>query len=231
MLLDGISALAGSARIEGLDQLHQFAESLGNAVDARDTTTYNHSWEVAEVARMLARALGLSPEQAETVHVAGHLHDIGKIGMPDAILKKPGRLTDEEWRLMKHHPEVGTDIVRPIEAFCSRGGVADMILCHHERFDGKGYPLGLMGEDIPLGARIIAVADTLSALLQDRPYRSGTCFEAAMAEIRRCAGTQFDPIVVIALESISKETVEFFTDKLDGWVFGRKPAVPVCLKT
>lgn len=211
-----IAALVSLCQREGADQLHQFAESLGNAVDARDSTTFNHSWEVAELTRMLAGALGLSPQEAETVHLAGHLHDIGKIGVPDAILMKHGALTDDEWHLMKRHPEVGAAIIRPIEAFASRGGVADMVLFHHERFDGTGYPLGLRGNAIPLGARIIAVADTLSALLQDRPYRRGTDFKTAMTEIRRCAGTQFDPRVVLALGAIVKESVEFFTNRRSG---------------
>lgn len=224
-LCGGITVAAGRVRGNGTDQLHQFAESLGNAVDARDPNTYNHSWEVAEVSRMLAEALGLSPKHAKTVHLAGHLHDIGKIGVPDAILQKQGRLMDDEWRLMKRHPEIGATIIRPVEAFASKGGVADMILYHHERYDGTGYPSALRGEAIPLGARIVAVADTLSALLQDRPYRRGTGFAAAMAEIRRCAGSQLDPKVVLALQSVGAEVDEFFTDRRSG----RNPALPVQL--
>ena len=206
----GIATLASLAEHAGVEQLHQFAESLGHAVDARDSDTFNHSWEVAEVSRMLAQALGLSPQQAETVHLAGHLHDIGKIGVPDAILKKQGRLSDEEWRQMRRHPETGAVIIRPIEAFARKGGIADMVLFHHERFDGAGYPQRLQGEQIPLGARIIAVADTLSALLQNRPYRQGTSFEEALTEIGRCAGSQFDPAVVLALESIRSRVLCYF---------------------
>lgn len=207
-------------------QLHQFAESLGNAVDARDSTTYNHSWEVAELSRMLAEAMELSPEQIETVHLAGHLHDIGKIGVPDAILKKQGRLTADEWLLKKRHPEVGAAILRPIKAFASPGGVADMILFHHERFNGGGYPCGFAGDAIPLGARVIAVVDTLSALLQDRPYRQGTLFEIAMAEIRRCAGSQFDPAVVLALETVAARAADFFAMKGHSREAGRRPLLP-----
>jgi len=197
------------SRDERGDQLHQFAESLGNAVDARDSDTFNHSWEVAELSRLIAEALGLAARQVEIIHLAGHLHDIGKIGIPDTVLKKPGALSSEEWTQMKRHPEIGAEIIRPIEAFASRGGVTEMVLYHHERYDGMGYPQGLKGIAIPLGARIIAVADTLSALLQNRPYRSGTTFEAALAEIRRCAGSQFDPRVVQALESIGDRVREF----------------------
>lgn len=190
--------------------MHQFAESLGNAVDARDSDTFNHSWEVAELSRMIAETLGLSVRQVETIHLAGHLHDIGKIGIPDAVLKKKGKLNDEEWILMKRHPDIGAVIIRPIEAFASRGGVADMILSHHERFDGTGYPRGLKGYLIPLGARIIAAADTLSALLQNRHYRNGTSLEAALIEIRGCSGTQFDPAVVLALQSIKGQLLDYF---------------------
>lgn len=194
-------------------QLHQFAEALGNAVDARDATTFHHSEEVAVVSQLLAGALGQSPDQAAMVHLAGHLHDLGKIGVPDLALKKQGPLNDEERVWMRRHPEIGAAIVRPVEAF-GRHGVADMILCHHERFDGKGYPSGLIGADIPLGARIIAVADTLSALLQDRPYRRKTSFAAAWTEIWRCSGTQFDPMVVLALESVSDQVHGYFSSRL-----------------
>lgn len=205
-----IATLASPPSHTALEQLHQFAESLGNAVDARDSGTFNHSWEVADISRMLAEAVGLSPQEAETVHLAGHLHDIGKIGVPDAVLKKQGKLTQEEWSVMKRHPETGAAIIRPIAAFGRRGGVADIILSHHERFDGNGYPQGLEGNLIPLGARIIAVADTMSALLQDRPYRNGTDFASAMAEIRRCSGTQLDPAIVLALEKVHGRVSSYF---------------------
>lgn len=206
--------------------MHQFAESLGNAVDARDSATFNHSWEVAELSRMIAEAMGLSAMQVETVHVAGHLHDIGKIGTPDTVLKKQGKLSEEEWDLMKRHPDVGAVIIRPIEAFAPAGGVADMVLHHHERFDGKGYPEGLRGREIPLGARIIAVADTLSAMLQNRPYRCGTSFRAAMTEVRRCAGSQFDPAVVAALCRVEQQVLAFIREK--GIGSGRSPERNVC---
>ena len=211
-----IAPLVVLARDERVDQLHQFSESLGNAVDARDSGTFNHSWEVAELSRMIAEALGLPARQVEAVHLAGHLHDIGKIGIPDAILRKVGKLNDEEWSLMKRHPEIGAVIIRPIEAFASRGGVAELVLFHHERFDGTGYPRGLKGYLIPLGARIIAVADTLSALLQNRPYRSGGSLKAALLEIRRCSGTQFDPAIVLALDAIEGQIREFFHDGQTG---------------
>jgi len=177
--------------------VHELAASLGRAIDAKDPHTLTHSEEVAEVARILARSLGLSAAGADIVHVAGHLHDIGKIGVPDAVLCKPGRLTGAEWDRMRAHPAIGAEILAPLS--CLSGlGVVEMVAAHHERFDGGGYPLGLAGRDIPIGARIIAVADSLSAMLQSRPYRPAMTFEAARAEILRCRGTQFDPDVVAA---------------------------------
>lgn len=188
--------------------LHQFAEALGNAVDARDPQLYNHSRDVAETGRILALGIGFSHTGAELIHVAGHLHDIGKIGIPDAVLNKRGVLDENEWNWMKRHPEIGAAIVRPVPVFNDAGGVADIILSHHERYDGSGYPQGLRGKEIPFGARIVAVADTLSALLRDRPYRKGCSFEKALAEIRLCASTQFDPDVVHVLEDKQHEVRE-----------------------
>ncbi len=180
--------------------LHHLAEALGNAVDARDSQLYRHSRDVAEVSCVLAHAMGLSREEIDVIHIAGHLHDIGKIGIPDAVLKKQGPLDGEEWNWIRRHPGIGAEIVRPVPALTGPGGVADIILRHHERFDGKGYPDGLGDGQIPRGARIVAVADTLSALLRNRSYRAGCSFDLACAEIRRCSGTQFDPVVVRVLE-------------------------------
>ncbi len=184
--------------------LHQFAESLGNAIDAKDAHTRSHSEEVALVALILARAMGLSSADADRVHVAGHLHDIGKIGVPDAVLLKAGSLTPEEWEHMRAHPVIGARIVSPVADLADEG-VAAMILHHHERWDGRGYPHGLRGDAIPLGARIIALADSLSAMLQHRPYRPAMLFEQAEAELLRCSGNQFDPAVVRAFVSVRDE--------------------------
>lgn len=184
--------------------LHQFAESLGNAIDAKDQHTSMHSDEVAEVSRALALALGLDRREADIIHVAGHLHDIGKIGVPDSVLQKKGPLTPPEWRAIRNHPEAGAAILQPVAALRELG-VVDMVLHHHERWDGKGYPHGLKGRAIPLGARIITVADALSAMLQDRPYRTALSLDRAYAEIVRCAGTQLDPDVVDAFRAGSAE--------------------------
>jgi len=184
--------------------LHQFAESLGNAIDAKDPNTSRHSDEVAQVAHTIALLMDLSPREADIIHVAGHLHDIGKIGVPDCVLQKSGPLTSSEWKLVRHHSEAGADIIRPVSGL-QRLGVVDMVLFHHEWYDGKGYPHGLKGDAIPLGARIISVADSLSAMMQNRPYREAMSFAAAMEEIEKCSGAQFDPQVVLALKQCAEE--------------------------
>lgn len=178
--------------------LHQMAESLGLAVDAKDPCTCEHSEEVAVISQILALRMGFTPREAEAIHIAGHLHDIGKIGVPDAILQKPGPLTRTEWLVIKRHPEIGAEIVRPVRALSQSGGIADMILHHHESYDGEGYPHGLRGRAIPTGARIIAVADSLSAMIQPRAYKPAMDFEAARSDIVRFSGQRYDPRVVEA---------------------------------
>ena len=154
----GIGACAASTA-------HELAESLGRAVDARDSRLFRHSEVVADLSSMLARAHGLTTLQAQMVHMAGHLHDVGKIGIPDHILRKPGPLSAAEWEIMRRHPAIGAEILRPVRVFCGRPGVCEIVLAHHERFDGGGYPHGLRGAEIPLGARIVAVADAFSAMM------------------------------------------------------------------
>jgi len=187
-----------------MDLVHQLATSLGKAIDAKDPHTMAHSEEVAEAARFLALTMGLSPAMADCIHVAGHLHDIGKIGVPDAVLGKPGSLTSGEWRQMQAHPSIGAEILLPLACF-AQTGIVEMVRAHHERYDGQGYPLGLCGRDIPLGARIINVADSLSAMLQARPYRPAMRFADARQEIERGAGSQFDPQVATAFLDVAWE--------------------------
>ncbi|MGE0086540.1 MAG: HD-GYP domain-containing protein [Desulfococcaceae bacterium] len=181
-----------------ISAIHQFSESLGNAIDAKDPYTERHSMEVAEISRILALSLGLGTETADIIHIAGHLHDIGKIGVPDAIIHKEGALTETETFFIRRHPEIGADILRPVREIAS-SGICEMVLHHHERYDGNGYPFGIKGESVPMGARIIAVADSLSAMTGSRTYRAAKNFDTAMDEIVRCAGTQFDPAIVTAL--------------------------------
>jgi putative nucleotidyltransferase with HDIG domain len=178
---------------------------LSNAVEARDAYTGKHAERVAAYGIEIARAVGLPrPEGAET-QFGFLLHDIGKVAMPDAILFKPGALTAEERALMARHPVVGAEIVDGIE-FLSEA--AKVVRSHHERWDGTGYPDGLQGEEIPLAARVFAVADVLDALTTDRPYRPRIPLAEARTMIVEAAGTQFDPMVVKAFQGIDDATIE-----------------------
>ncbi|HEV7163589.1 MAG TPA: diguanylate cyclase [Solirubrobacteraceae bacterium] len=171
---------------------------LAEAVDLRFSGSARHSETVGRYAAMMARELGLGEQRASRVRLAGLLHDIGKVGIPDTILRKPGKLTDTERRLIQQHPDLGAQILE-------HPSLADVRLwvgAHHERPDGKGYPLGRSGEEIPLEARIIAVADAYEAMTSDRPYRPALSPSAAAVELRRHAGTQFDRLVVDTLLSL-----------------------------
>lgn len=180
--------------------------SLAAAVDAKDSYTRGHSDNVAQYAMMIAQQLGLSSEQRIALEMAAYLHDIGKIGIREEILLKPGRLTDAEYLQMKHHPLIGANILRPV-AF--PWPIAPVVRHHHEHYDGSGYPAGLKGEEIPLLARILTVADAFEAMISDRPYRKGRSVEEASAELMRCRGRHFDPRIVdafvAALESRDTE--------------------------
>ena len=171
------------------------AKNLVRFVDARDTSTANHSEVVAALAEAVGMELALDAEMVDHLRLAGLLHDLGKIGLPDAILKAPRRLTAEEYSIVKRHPEFGHSLldglgIEPVD---------EWVLHHHEHWDGSGYPDGLAGEDIPLGARIILAADAFEAITADRPYRPAQSEQAALAELQRHAGSQFDPVVVEAL--------------------------------
>ncbi len=168
-------------------------ESLVTAVDNEDNSTYRHSQDVTEHALSLAAALGLSGESQRIVRVAGLLHDVGKIGVPGIILRKPGRLTCEEYEVVKQHPLLGGRIIQEIPDLEE---IRAAVVSHHERRDGGGYPHGLSGEAIPLLARIIGLADASSAMTSDRPYHKGLTADEAVVELRACAGTQFDPELV-----------------------------------
>jgi putative nucleotidyltransferase with HDIG domain len=175
------------------DNFLQTVISLANAMDARDSYTRDHSQRMAVMATNVGRAMKLSPDDIEAVHWAAILHDIGKIGVPDEILNKEGPLNKEEWVIMKEHPLIGAQIVEPIKHLSA---VAPIIRAHHERYDGKGYPYGLEGEDIPLPARVLAVVDAYVAIRDERIYSKAHSHEEAVAELRRASGTQFDPRVV-----------------------------------
>ena len=172
-------------------------EALVLALDARDHETKGHSFRVAQYVMTMAQLIGVDEDTGEWVDMqrGALLHDVGKIGVPDYILHKPGPLTPEEWNDMKRHPHIGHEMLKEI-SFLS--GAASIVHCHHERFDGKGYPRGLAGDAVPLGARVFAVADAFDAMTSDRPYRRALTSEMARDEIVRHSGTQFDPKIVQA---------------------------------
>lgn len=162
-------------------------------LDLKDQFTGVHGAQMSNWALGMTKMLDLSPRQIEDIQIAATLHDIGKVGVPDAILKKAGPLTPEEWKIMKKHPEYGWAITREIIGM-ERGSL--YILHHHEYYNGKGYPSGLKGENIPLGGRVITILDCFDAMTGDRPYRQAMSQEAAVEELKRFSGTQFDPMLV-----------------------------------
>ncbi|MDP4170457.1 MAG: HD-GYP domain-containing protein [Bacillota bacterium] len=174
------------------DLLMNTVFSLAKTIDTRDQYTAFHSSNVADYARSIAKELGLSQRESDAIYLAGLIHDIGKIGTPDSILQKESRLSEEEYDIMKKHPEDGYQIIKNIKRF-QELGISDMVRYHHERPDGKGYPAGLKGTEIPLGARILGVADAFDAMTTNRSYRQKLAIETASEELKRYSGTQFDP--------------------------------------
>ncbi len=174
-------------------QLFDTIKVLALALDARDSYTHNHSQEVTQYAVAIAREMGLTVKEIELIKDAGLLHDIGKIGIADAVLLKPGRLTDEEYNQIKKHPAIGKSILEPVNCLADK---IPLIYHHHERVDGTGYPEGLSGDDIPLGARILAVADSYQAMTSDRPYRKALSMQVAIGELEKFRGRQFDSKIV-----------------------------------
>jgi diguanylate cyclase (GGDEF)-like protein/putative nucleotidyltransferase with HDIG domain len=180
------------------------AASLAHAVDARDAYTGRHSYVVAELSARVAELLGLDAEEVELVRLAGSLHDLGKLAIPSEILRKPDALNESELLVLRRHPQIGYRILRSLGV----EPVSTWVLHHHERWDGRGYPHGLGGEDIPLGSRILFVADAYDAMTSDRIYREHVAHEDAIAELERCAGTQFDPqIVAVFVRSVKRVEV------------------------
>lgn len=177
-------------------------KSIAQALDAKDEYTHGHSMRVTLYSLALAKSLNLPEDLLEEIETTGLLHDIGKIAIPQKILLKPGKLTKEEYDVIKTHPELGKKLVDGIEKL---NLVSTWLKSHHERFDGKGYPDGLVGEQIPISSRIIAIADTYDAMTSSRAYRVALSHEEAIEEIRRCSGTQFDPNLAELFISISEE--------------------------
>jgi response regulator RpfG family c-di-GMP phosphodiesterase len=178
-------------------------QALGAAIDLRDNDTAGHSWRVCGYSLEIARAMGWPEQQLGSLAKGAYLHDIGKLGVPDGILLKKGPLDTEEWKVMKRHAQIGFDLVKGIPFLAN---AAEIVHSHHERFDGSGYPRGLRGEEILLGARIFAVADAFDAITSDRPYRRASSFESGREAIRISSGTQFDPHVVDVFLGIPEET-------------------------
>lgn len=199
----------------------QTIRALAEAIDAKDAYTRGHSERVAVYASRIARQMNMRKELIERVYFAGLLHDVGKIGIPDAIITKPDRLNAEEYEEIKRHPEIGAKILEPVEFLRS---VVPCVRHHHEWYDGcdKGYPDRLSGDQIPLPSRVIVVADTVEAMTSDRPYRKALSVEVVIAEMHKYSGTQFDPVVVDAfLELLEAEGDAFISkdQKFDIYAF------------
>ncbi|OLE54909.1 MAG: hypothetical protein AUG51_06125 [Acidobacteria bacterium 13_1_20CM_3_53_8] len=185
-------------------------KALVAALGTRDSETHGHSDRVVRFSLRLGRELGLAPEEMRSLEFGALLHDVGKIGVPDAILRKPSGLTDEEWKLMRQHPRYGEEILRGIDFL---KGAAHVVGQHHERWDGTGYPRRLSGEGIDIKARIFSVADAFDAMISDRVYRMGTAYENVRTELERCAGQQFDHKVVEAFCRVAPEEWEHLRER------------------
>jgi putative nucleotidyltransferase with HDIG domain len=204
-------------------------EALGDALDLKDSETEGHSKRVTAYTIALARAMGIGPAEIKVIARGAFLHDVGKMAIPDEILRKPGALTAEEQAVMREHCSRGYNMLRKIPFLT---GAAEIVFCHQEHFDGSGYPRGIRGREIPVGARIFAVADTLDAITSDRPYRKARSFDAAREEVLRCSGTQFDPAVVEVFLKIPNELWQELRSEISGQnkrfsTFDIEPPAPV----
>ena len=194
-------------RQEEIEKLSiEVTTALSQTIDAKDKYTKGHSNRVAKYSRMLAQALGEDEKTQENIYYVALLHDIGKIGVPNAIINKPGKLTDEEYELIKTHPVIGADILKTIS---SMPEISIGARSHHERYDGRGYPDGLAGENIPWIARIIGVADAYDAMTSNRSYRQYLPQDVVRAEIVKCRGVQFDPKVADAMIKLIDEDTQY----------------------
>ncbi|MCX6045174.1 MAG: HD-GYP domain-containing protein [Chloroflexi bacterium] len=187
---------------EAIRQLNdELFSTLAKVFDARDPYVGGHAAQVAAYAVAIASELGLAPERIKIIRQSGYLHDIGKIAIPDTILHKPSKLTDAEFQFIKRHPDIGADLVASSQCLHH---LAPLIRYHHERWDGRGYPAGLMGEEIPLEARILNISDSVEAMASDRPYHRAMSLHEIITEVQRCAGSQFEPAVVEAFVRIAE---------------------------
>lgn len=185
----------------GAHHFHDIIECLAAALEAKDLYTSGHSSRVGDMSFDLGRALGLKGSQLETIHIAAHLHDIGKMGIPENTLNKIGKLLPQEWAQIQAHPMIGFTILAKSKGLVK---IAEIVLHHHERWDGSGYPHGLREEEIPLGSRIIALADAVDAITSIRPYRKAMSWEECWLEVVANKGIQFDPTVVETSKKLLK---------------------------
>jgi HD-GYP domain-containing protein (c-di-GMP phosphodiesterase class II) len=201
LLADHAGIVLGALRMaERLEEQHvATVAALAAALEAKDAYTGNHAQTIAEMTVAVGHELGMTAHELRAARLGALLHDVGKIGIPEAILNKPGRLSDEEFAVMKRHTVIGADIIAGIPGMSE---VMSLVRSSHERWDGRGYPDGLLGAEIPRGACVIAVCDAYHAMTEDRVYRKAMSSEGALAELRRCSGTQFMPAAVEALERI-----------------------------
>jgi putative nucleotidyltransferase with HDIG domain len=210
-LTDSLEAtLEGQAR-RHRDVFVATISSLVSALEARDRYTRDHSANVAKLAVRIGKQMGLEPSRLYEFHLGGLLHDLGKIGIRDDVLLKPAGLSREEYEMMKEHPELGARI---LSGFPGLEEVTRIVLHHHEMYDGRGYPAGLRGEEIPMGARVVAIADTYLSLAEDRPYRKARSLEKTIAEMRRVAGAQLDPVILEHLFVLLREDEAFRTKEV-----------------
>jgi HD-GYP domain-containing protein (c-di-GMP phosphodiesterase class II) len=199
--------LSSKRYVQLIEQTIDAVEALADVVDRRDPYTFEHSKRVAEYAQRIGRALKLPGDEVEQIRLAARVHDLGKIGVPNHVLHKEGALSDQEWAVMRNHPDMGYEILAKFPEY--RVG-RELVRSHHERYDGLGYPQGLESADLMLGAQIISVADTLDAMTSDRPYRNGMPAQVALDALREGSGTQFHPEVVRALEGLMAANPEGF---------------------
>jgi HD-GYP domain-containing protein (c-di-GMP phosphodiesterase class II) len=186
----------------------QSVTALANAIDIRDTYTITHSQQIANWAAKTAHQLGCTPDEVNEIYLGGMLHDIGKIGIPDSILQKPAKLTEEEWKIVRTHPTLGAELISPIKKLAN---VAPMVENSHERFDGLGYPHGKIGMEIPLGARIISVVDSYSAMVDTRPYKKPYSTPRIIEELKQNSGKMYDPMVVDAFLKVIQSEENYIT--------------------
>ncbi len=213
----GMAGQIEQLKKENREVSEQAARVILKALDVKDSYTFGHSMRVAYFSLVTGSELKLTPDEMRELELSAIFHDIGKIGTPDAVLNKPSRLSEDEFEIMKKHPEKSYEI---LESYPGFEKIAANARFHHERYDGKGYPLGLKGEDIPVAARIILIADTFDAMTSTRPYRKGLPYEVAFDELIQFSGSQFDPkLVRFFIEGMRKEALkgeeEFFIPLMD----------------